>query len=124
MVFENAQGGIHTIDRLLVAVIHFHGGGNRIFKTDIVNNQTALLTFVHAVYAAYRLNQIMQFHGLVQIHRIKTGDIKARNPHINDNGNFKVALYIFKSLGIILAVIIVAENFIQFFRVVLVVCTD
>src|SRR3990172_5432927 len=58
-------------------------------QTKVIHYQAAWLIAVDTVDASNGLHQAMTFHWLINVHCMKRRDIKARQPHIADDGNFE-----------------------------------
>src|SRR5260370_35750657 len=52
---------------------------------EIIHDKTARLIFEYAIDSRNRLHQSMRPHVLVEIHRVKAGNIKACEPHVADD---------------------------------------
>src|SRR5882762_7969184 len=56
-----------------------------ISKPKIVNDQTAGLVFENAVDTCDSLHETVALHGLIQVHGVQAGSVKACEPHITNN---------------------------------------
>ncbi len=58
--------------------------------TDVVDNQPLLLAFKSTVHPRDRLNQVVSLDRLINVNGIEKRHIKAREPHVDDDGYFEV----------------------------------
>ena len=108
-----------------VAVILFITGGVIVHcffecrcNAHIVNYKTALFVTEHTVYTGDSLHKIVPGHWLVNIHSGKGRHIKACEPHIYNDCDFKRAVVVFEFLCKLVLVVLVADYLTPFFRVV------
>ena len=80
-----------------------HGGAAAIYlyclahivaNTDIVDNNTIILAGILSVNAANRLNQQMLFQRLVVIHISQRRHVKSRDPHIYNDYDTEVGVFL------------------------------
>ena len=108
-----------------IAVILFITGGvivHSLFKcccnTHIVNNKTALFVTEYTVYTGNSLHKIVSRHRLVNIHRGKGRHIKACEPHIYNDCDFKRTVVVLEFLCKFVLVVLITDYLTPFFRVV------
>ena len=108
-----------------VAVILFITGGIIVHcffecrcNAHIVNNKTALFVTEYTVYTGNSLHKIVSRHRLVNIHSCKGRHIKACEPHIYNDCDFKRAVVVFEFLCKLVLVVLIADYLTPFFRVV------
>ena len=83
----------------------------------IVDDKTAFLITEDSVNAGDGLHQVVTLHWFIDIHCCKGWYIKARQPHIYDNGNFQGTVIILEFLCQFVFVVLVSNDFTPFFRV-------
>ena len=97
-LFEQDLYGRIGIDARILPVT-FRILGKSLFQTvgnaDIVNDQAALFILENPIHAGDGLHEVMSFHGLVDVHRMHAGHIKAGQPHIAHNHELQLVLCIF-----------------------------
>ena len=62
----------------------------------IVDYQTAFLAFANTIHSGNGLHEVMTLHRFENVHSRQTWYVKARKPHINDNGNLQWIVIIFE----------------------------
>ena len=81
---------VHVAVLLLVALgVVFHGAFQSVGYADVVNDQSAYLVLVYAVYTSDSLHQVISAHGLVYIHGGEAWHVEAGEPHVYDDHDFK-----------------------------------
>lgn len=79
--------------------------------TYIVDDKTAFLIAEDSVDTGNGLHQVVALHRFIDIHCCKRWYIKARQPHIYDNGNFQRAVIILEFLCQFVFVVLVSNDF-------------
>ena len=87
-------------------------------NTHIVNDKSAFLITEDTINTSDCLHEIVALHRLVNIHSGKGRHIKACEPHIYNDCNFKRTVVVFEFLCKLVLVVLVADYLTPFFRVV------
>ena len=108
-----------------IAIIFLISGGvivHSLFKcccnTHIVNNKTALFVTEYTVYTGNCLHKIVSRRWLVNIHSGKGRHIKACEPHIYNDCDFKRTVVVLEFLCKFVLVVLITDYLTPFFRVV------
>ena len=102
---------IHVAVLLLVALgVVLHSALEGIGYSHIVNDQSTFLVLVHAVHASNSLHQVVAAHGLVHVHGGKARYVKTGKPHVHNDYYFERVGVIFKTLGHLLDMGLVAHH--------------
>ena len=95
MVSENVEGDVQFINgAFLGTAIFLNGLQHIVLDTDIVNHQSFVLAIKHAIDTRDGLDKGMLLQGLVNIHYGQRRNIKAGNPHIDNDSNFEVGVIV------------------------------
>ena len=70
--------------------------GQSALNADVIDDQSLFLAVINAVDSGNRLDQRVFAHILVQIHRVQSRHVKSRQPHIDDDCDFKVGFDVFE----------------------------
>ena len=112
-------GNVHIAEILPVARgILVHRGFKCRGNAHIIDNQTAFFIFENAIDTGDCLHQIVAMHWLIDIHRCQRGHIKARQPHIHDDGNFHGIVVIFEFARQFILMRLCADNLAPFLWVI------
>ena len=88
-----SKGGVGELGigrRLFVAAVLFQRLLHVLANANVIDNETVLLPRILAVDARNRLNERVALQGFVVVEHSQARHVKARNPHIDDDGNAEI----------------------------------
>ena len=123
MVSEDGERDVQLVNRtFLWAAVFLDGLHHIILDSDIVDNKASVLAIKHTVDTGNRLDERMLLQRLIDVHDSEGRNIKAGDPHVNNNGDPEIGIVVLELAVQHLAIFFCATKIIEFLLVVLALC--
>ena len=123
MVSEDGERDVQLVNRtFLWAAVFLDGLHHIILNSDIVDNKASILAIKHTVDTGNRLDERMLLQRLIDVHYSEGRNIKAGDPHVNNNGDPEIGIVVLELAVQHLAIFFCATKIIEFLLVVLALC--
>ena len=120
MVSEDGERDIQLVNRtFLWAAIFLDSLHHIILDSDIVDNKASVLAIKHTVDTGNRLDERMLLQRLIDVHDSEGRNIKAGDPHVNNNGDPEVGIVVLELAVQHLAIFLCAAKVVELLLIVL-----
>ena len=120
VITHNDDGGLDFFDVATVRLgVVRQGEVHLLLDADVVDDEALLLVLEFPVHPGDGLDQVVALDGLVDVDGVEEGHVKARQPHVDHDGDLEVGFGLLELRVEFLAVVLVAEQVVERLLVVI-----